>query len=340
MAGYWGWGETPSVSQACSQCGAAGLARLHTRIYLFTSEIPQAGPRRAPAQQKYSRNASDRSRAAAGPQASGGGTGRPCVPLSTGTQLPAGRCPQGARPLCHGVAGFPVSHQGGMWDSHCVGGTFIIFPCLRSSWFGSFSALTEGLVLLWCPSVGESQGVLGGGLCPVGSAMGQHVSAKFPGKGMREIMLARQKCCCHQTAGLGIPVEVAPMLSSLGTPMSPQALSAVLCQPCQGCLMWPVPCAVGCARLEPPASHGNGLLLRTHLSPLDRAGTCSAASWGPSVPCLCHCCSSMPPVCLAPCHQLLPAAPSQGGPRPPAPCLLPHSHCFQGDLGLPEAALP
>lgn len=64
---------------------------------------------------------------------------------------------------------------------------FYNFSVLGSSWFGSFSALTEGLVLLWFPCVGESQGVLGGGLCPVGSAMGQHVSAKFPGEGMTEI---------------------------------------------------------------------------------------------------------------------------------------------------------
>lgn len=119
-------------------------------------------------------------------------------------------------------------------------------------------------------------------------------------------MLARQKCCCHQTARLGIPVEVAACLCCLGTPVSLQTLSAVLCQPCQGCLMWPVPCAVGCARLGPPASSGNVFLLKAHLSPFGWAGTCSAASWGPSVPCLCHHCSSMPPACLAPCHQLLP----------------------------------
>lgn len=70
LAGLWGWGETLSMSQPCSQCGAAGLARLHTHIYLFTDKIPQAGPRRAPAQQKYSKNASDHSSASAGPQAS------------------------------------------------------------------------------------------------------------------------------------------------------------------------------------------------------------------------------------------------------------------------------
>lgn len=180
----------------------------------------------------------------------------------------------------------------------------------------------------------------GGGLVSSGLSHGAARVCQISWRGNDRNMLARQKCCCHQTAGLGIPVEVTPILRYLGTPVSPQALSAVLCQPCQRCLMWPAPCAVGCARLEPPASHGNGFLLRTHLSPFDRAGTCSAASWGPSVPCLCHCCSSMPPACLAPCCQLLPAAPSQGGPRPPAPCPLPHSCCFQGDLGLPEAALP
>lgn len=174
----------PRLAPSVGQLG--WLSSTLVFIYL-PGEIPQAGPRRAPAQQKYSRNASDHSRASAGPQASGGRAGWPCVPLSTGTQVPAGCCPQGARPLWRGVAGFPVSHQGGMWDSHRVQGTFIIFPCLGSSWFGSFSALTEGLVLLWFPCVGKSQGVLGGGLCPVGSAMGQHVSAKFPGEGMTEI---------------------------------------------------------------------------------------------------------------------------------------------------------
>lgn len=52
--------------------------------------------------------------------------------------------------------GSPCPTRVGVWDSHCVRGTFIIFLCLASSLSGSFSALTEGLVLLWCPSVEES----------------------------------------------------------------------------------------------------------------------------------------------------------------------------------------
>lgn len=36
--------------------------------------------------------------------------------------------------------------------------------------------------------------------------------------------------------------------------------------------------------------------------------------------CLCHCCSSMPPACLAPCHQLL----LHGEPPDPQP----HVHCL------------
>lgn len=34
--------KPPSVSQPCSRRGAAGLAQLHTSIYLFTGEIPLA----------------------------------------------------------------------------------------------------------------------------------------------------------------------------------------------------------------------------------------------------------------------------------------------------------
>lgn len=72
-------GET---SPRCPRRGAASLAPLHPRIYLFTGEIPLAGPRRAPAGQKYSRTASDCCSALGGPQAFGSRAGRPREPCS------------------------------------------------------------------------------------------------------------------------------------------------------------------------------------------------------------------------------------------------------------------
>lgn len=174
----------------------------------------------------------------------------------------------------------------------------------------AFSALTKGLVLLRCPSVGRSWEEA----CIQWAQLWASVCMlNFLAFKNERNMLARQKCCCHQTAGLGIPVEVAACLCCLGIPVSLETLFALLCQPCQECLMCPVPCAVGCARMGPPDSSGNVILLKAHLSPFGWAGTCSAASWGPSVPCLCHHCCSMPPACLAPRHQLLSAAPALGG---------------------------
>lgn len=136
-------------------------------------------------------------------------------------------------------------------------------------------------------------------------------------------MLARQKCCCHRTAGLGIPVEVAPILRYLGTPVSPQALSAVLCQPCQRCLMWPVPCAVGCARLEPPASHVGMVFCSGHIC-LPSIGQ-GPAQLPAGVP-VCHACVTA----ALPCHQhaWLPAASSsQQPPHREAPDPQPLARC-------------
>lgn len=129
--------------------------------------------------------------------------------------------------------------------------------------------------------------------------------AEFPGLRMREICWPGRNAAVTKQLGWASQWRSLHAWCCLGTPMSLQTLSAVLCQPCQGCLMWPVPCAVGCARLGPPVSSGNVFLLKAHLSPFGWAGACSAASWGLSVPCLCHRCSSMPPACLTSCHQLL-----------------------------------
>lgn len=51
-----------------------------------------------------------------------------------------------------------------------------------------------------------------------------------------------------------------------------------------------------------------------------------------------HHLSSTPPARLAPCRRPPPGRPRAE--RPPAPRPPPRSRCFQGDLGLPEAALP
>lgn len=76
------WVTPPPRVPAMHPDGAARLTRLCACIYLFTGEIPLTGPRRAPAGQKYSRNASNCSSALVGPQASSGRASRPCVPCS------------------------------------------------------------------------------------------------------------------------------------------------------------------------------------------------------------------------------------------------------------------
>lgn len=192
-------------------------------------------------------------------------------------------------------------------------GTLIVLEALLS-FFHAWEVLGLALFLLsqrgWCCcSVPVWRGP-GKGLYPVGSAMGQCVSAEFPGEGMREICWPGRNAAVTKQLGWACQWRWHQSCATWGHPCHCKlSLSAVLCQAGQGCLMWPGPCA----RLGPPAAPGNVFLLRAHPCPFGRAGSCPAASWGPGVPCLCH---TMPPACLAPCHQLLPAAPARGSPNP------------------------
>lgn len=132
----------PSVGQQGWLCS--------TLVFIY---LPVKFLRRAPALQKYSKNASDHSSASAGPQVSGDCAGQPCPRTPRSLQVAVPRV-QGHCAMAR--LGSPCPTRVGVWDSHHVRGTFIIFPCLGSSWFGSFSALTEGLVLLQCASVRRS----------------------------------------------------------------------------------------------------------------------------------------------------------------------------------------
>lgn len=133
--GWWGPEESPTVSQPRSRRWAAGLAGLHAPIYLFTVEIPRAGPRHAPSGSGGAEIFQKRARPL---QRFSQTTGirRPCrrapraLAARAGLRSPAGT--RGARPTCRGAAGCQLlaapSVPPGCWDVGARGGGTRVVP--------------------------------------------------------------------------------------------------------------------------------------------------------------------------------------------------------------------
>lgn len=160
----------------------------------------------------------------------------------------------------------------------------------------------------------------------MGSAMGQCVTAEFPGLGMREICWPGRNAAVTKQLGWASQWRWFHACATWGHPcVSLQTLSAVFCQPCQGCLMC-LSLVQVCARLGPPASSGNVFFFCSGHICLPSAGQ-GPAQLPAGVP-VCHACVTTAPPASVPgsLPATSPSSPHTGRPPTPlAPFPLPHS---------------